>query len=172
VTVAMALAAATVTTRAPSRVARSVAGVAVGLVAMAGWFVQQHHFEQRYVAAGLHDDVLNAAFRTVRDEHVDVVGTRESYPFFGGDLSNEVRDWSEEMSFGAPMPTDPCRVWRARLHAPGWVVVSTFGFAMVHLDEATRDVVFAADPASSVRLQDAERAIYRLEEPLDPEGCP
>lgn len=156
--------------RTPAHHSMGAAFVVVTL-AVGGWFVQQHHLENRYVAAELHDDVLNAKFRTVTGSHVDVLGTPESYPFFGADLSNEVRDWSREMSLDVPQPAEPCRFWRGALDERGWLVVSTYGYAMVHFDAAARSAILHEDAATELRYEDRERTVYWLDAALDPTDC-
>ncbi len=153
------------------RVPVTAALVVAGL--LGGWLVQRHYLEHRYVTAGLHDDELNAFFRTVRGDQVDVLGTPETYPFFGADLTNEVRDWSLEMYLGTPQPADPCTFWREALDEPGWVAVSTFGFVMAHLEPAAREAVLGADPATTIRLDGGDdHVVYWLEGALDPGSCP
>jgi hypothetical protein len=151
--------------------AAPVAAAVVVTVLVGGWFVQEHHLEHRYVDAGLHDDELNAFFRTVRGAPVDLLGSPESYPLFGADLSNDVRDWSLEMYLGTPQPADPCTFWRTALDGPGWVAVSSFGYVMAHLDETERAAILGADPAASVRLDGGDHSVYWLDAGLDPTGC-
>jgi len=100
-----------------------------------------------------------------------VIGTPETYPFFGVDLSNEVVDHSE---VDPPVATgEVCRFWRSALQSgPRLIAVSSHGFLVRHLTETERQVTFAAAPGVATELDDGDRAVYRVEGDLDPADCP
>jgi hypothetical protein len=158
-----------------ARAAPSTTPVFLTLAALAavtgGWFVQERYLEQRYVAADLHDDPLNATFRTVSGRTVDVLGTPEVYPMFGADLSNEVHDRSTLLYLDAPMPADPCRHWRGLLARSDYVVISSFGYVLRRFSPQDRQAFFEADPAVTEVYGEPERAIYRVDGSLDPATC-
>ena len=66
-----------------------VAG-AVAVALVAGWPIQRHALDHRYLDAGLPLDVVDAALQRVHDTRIAYFGTSESYPFYGTDLSNRV----------------------------------------------------------------------------------
>jgi hypothetical protein len=163
--------------RRPPAVSRrplaAIAAGAVGVVVLAGWPVQRHYLSHRYVDAGLVDAPLNAYFRGVSGQRVDVLGTPETYPFFGADLSNDVTDHSGDPPPDEPSPGVVCRYWRSTLRpGPRLIAVSGFGFLAPSLTAPEREVTFASAPGVATELEDGERAVYRVDVSLDPDGCP
>ena len=144
------------------------AGVAVVAVALlvGGWPLQRAHLERRYVDAGLHMDAVHRHFRSVRDARVAVLGTDETYPMFGLDLSNRVRR-ADEAGWD---DGDPCTAWRRLLgDRYDHVVLTRFGFGYYPRPE---EAVIATDPAAHLVLRDGESSVYRIDGALDPAGCP
>lgn len=159
--------------RARSRRSRLAVGAAACVTCLlAGWPVQIHYLERRYAEAGLPDDPLNGFFRTVSGAHVDVLGTPETYPMFGADLTNVVRNHSDRLLLDQPWPEDVCRYWRRELQGADLVALSSFGFAMHHLSPEDRHLIFETDPAVSVRFNDGARTVYEIDGALDPSRCP
>lgn len=72
-------------------------------------------------------DAVHEHFRTVSGSRVAVLGTDETYPMFGLDLSNRVRR-ADEAGWD---DGDPCVAWR-RLLADRFhhVVLTQFGFGL------------------------------------------
>jgi hypothetical protein len=139
--------------------------VALGAVA-AGWPLQRHFFEHRYVDAGLPTDRINAYFRDVHHANVVVYGSVEIYPMAGLDLTNRVR-------FGAGPSIDPhaddCRTWAAvRRGEYNYVVFTQYGFvAPTHPPREW----FTDDPAAAEVARDGNSVVYRVKGPLHPAEC-
>jgi hypothetical protein len=145
---------------------------AAALAIGGGWIVQEHNLDHRYVAVGLHDDVLHAAFREISGAEVHVLGSPEAYPFFGADLSNVVVDHSDALVHGTTAPDDVCRHWRTQLRGADRIVLSEFGFIQRRFSAEERRIVFADDPAVTTLFDDGSRAIYQVDGDLDPGTCP
>lgn len=148
--------------RVPS-VRATLAVASAALVVTGGWFVQRQFFDHRYVDTGLGKDLLDEHFRDVRGARVAVVGTDDTYPLFGADLSNDVRR-ADEPAFDF----SSCAAWRERLSSFDYVAVATvtFGFYVLPPPE-----VFATDAFTFVEGEGAT-SVYRVDGPLDPSTCP
>ena len=82
--------------------------VIVGLVMVAGWPIQRHYLERRYVRADLPGDGIDNYFRRIRGSNVIVFGTLETYPMDGIDLSNRVTVGQGPTT---NLRANPCRQW-------------------------------------------------------------
>jgi hypothetical protein len=137
---------------------------AAGIVVVAGWFATVAHYEdRRYVDADLHADALNAWFRDVHDADVAVLGTDETMPMFGLDLSNRVRRADD------PPPSElTCEGWRRALTDYDYVVVTERGFSLYYTPAPD---VLGTDPGARIVLDDDTGTIYAVDD-LDPDACP
>ena len=119
--------------RRPAARARTVvlAGV-VGVAIAAGYGVQRHYFDNRYLAAAAPPldnpgfratpqwDLIQTWARDQRDIKIGIVGTPAAYGqylFYGADLSNEVRYLGEPGPHGGYTAIATCRRWRQRVDA-------------------------------------------------------
>jgi hypothetical protein len=150
--------------RTPAGHARVGLGVAAAIVLVVAWFATVAHYEDhRFVAAGRATDRLNAWFRDVRDADVAVLGTDETMPMFGPDLSNRVRRADD------PPPAElTCAGWRRALTDYDYVVVTELGFSLYYKPAPE---VLATDPGARVVVDDDAGTVYAIDE-LDPEACP
>ena len=157
----------TVVARRPE-LTRSRVGPAVVLalaVVAAGWPMQRVYLEGRYVDAGLHIDAIHERFRTISGASVAVLGTDETFPMFGLDLSNEVRR-GDDAGWDAG---EPCPAWRRLLgDRYDYVVLTRFGFGFY--PRPSEDVI-ADDPASTLVVRDGDSSLYRIDGALDPGLC-
>ena len=153
-------------TRMPRRAATLVVGgVALAAACLgAGWFVQRHYFQTRYVNAGLPYDRINAWFRHVHGARVALAGSEHFYPLFGLDLSNRVSRAVGPVHGSAPAR---CRAWRRSLAGFDYLVLAH----ELYSTDVPVDAWISTDPAARLLLRDGTASVYRLRRPLDPAGC-
>jgi hypothetical protein len=110
----------------------AIAALSVGVVALVGYPLQRHYFEDRY-RADVAPPLDNPGFRATgqwsriqtwaREQHgerIGIVGTPAAYGqyvFYGDDLSNEVRYIGEPRPHGGLTQIATCRRWRERVDA-------------------------------------------------------
>jgi len=153
--------------RPPSRVTAAVLTVAALVVAAgAGWLVQDHYFEHRYVDAGLALDGANAVFRDVHDQKVAVFGTEQLYPMFGLDVSNRV---SKVEAPPGESDAELCAGWREALAAGGYRYIVMGREPWTNLGPA--DAWIKSDAAVTQVFRDRDAEVYRVDGALDPAGC-
>lgn len=157
-----------------SRLAAAALAVLLIVVA-AGERGQRSYLRNRYADPQFTVPGLNAAFRWARgvtEADIATTGTRQ-YPLFGTDLSNEVQFVGIERPHAGFVAPQTCRAWRRALTS------GHYDYAV-----ATRDRLqpgeppfppqarwTAADPDAEVVLRKAPTVVFRLDGPLDPEGC-
>ena len=140
-----------------------VAGVAL----VGFWFAQRHFLANRYVAAGLGTDEIDAYFRNVHDANVVVFGSDGSLPMFGLDLSNHVRRGDVPTVGIGP---SPCVGWRRHIGGSADYVVMMqvrYGYFVVPPES-----VIADDPSAHVVLRHGNDTVYAISGQLDPSACP
>jgi hypothetical protein len=143
-------------------------GAALGmLLLLGGWFMQREYLEHRYVNVGLPNDPLDEYFRDVRDARVAVLGTDDTFPMFGLDLSNDVRR-GDDPSFD--LGADPCVTWRRHLAGYDYVAITRGPVAFGGYPTPDDDVF--ADPAATEVMRVGANVVYRLRGRLDPATCP
>jgi hypothetical protein len=91
-------------------------------VAAAGYAIQRHYFDRRYVLGdhGNADPGIGAIYRWAqRVSHVRIAlyGTVEQYPLYGARDSNTVEYLGEASGDGGFRPISSCRRWRSALRA-------------------------------------------------------
>lgn len=144
-----------------------IAGLAVLVVigVALAWPIERRFLENRYVAAGLEGDAVNAYFRGVHDARIAVFGTG-TYPIFGLDLTNE----AEQVEVpSADTSGERCRSTLSMLEERYQYVVLTpiSGFLlMIRPDEAW----FVA-PAFTEVARDGENVVFRIDGRPDPDRC-
>jgi hypothetical protein len=143
----------------------AVGGAAFVALVLAGWGLQSHYFEHRYVDAGLPHDAINAMFDNVKGAKVEILGTEHFYPFFGSDLSNDV---GRTLVTGGLDAFD-CTRW-IRLFDDEhfrYIVIAHEQFAAGIPNEAW----VARDPAAVPVGHAGTATAYRIDGPLDPRTC-
>lgn len=143
------------------------AAMSAMLVLVGGWFVQRHYFENRYVDVGLSNDALDEYFRGVHGARVAVLGTDDTYPMFGLDLSNDVRR-ADDPPFDVSV--DECATWRRELAGYDFVAIAPTPVSFGGILKPPPTVF--ADPAATEVLHDGDTSVYRLTGNLDPSTCP
>jgi hypothetical protein len=144
--------------------------VVLGLVVVAGWPLQRHYFEERYVHADLPGDAVDNYFRGVRDSDVIVFGTLETYPMDGIDLSNRITVGQGPTT---KLDADPCLQWPDVLAGKyRYVVYQTLprGQSVLYPVMPPREW-FTADPAAKQVFRDGGSVVYRVNGSLHPDGC-
>jgi hypothetical protein len=177
---AAALAASAVGRSLGSKVARPVlaggvlAALAVG--AAAGYVIQRDYLEGRYAEPTFAAAGLNASFEWARDIEGSRIGVTLSrqYPFFGTDLSNEVRFVGVERANGGFVRASGCREWREALNEGDYdyVVTSLDRTGAVGPRFPAEAAWTAGAPGVAEVLRRAPTVVFRLRGPLDPRGCP
>ena len=150
-----------------SRVA--VGAVAVLAVVVAVPLLEHRYLDGRYVDAGLVGDEVNEHLRDVRDQRVGVLGTDETLPMFGLDLSNHVEIAADPLE---PPRGDACTWWRTRLADRYDVVVlygESYGFGLYYRPPVE---LLTSDDAVTVALRDRDTYVLRIASGgLDPSTC-
>ncbi len=143
------------------------AAVLAAVVVGAVWVAQDRYLDRRYVRAGLPLDGANSVFRNVSDERVAVFGTEELYPMFGLDVSNRA---SKVRGPNGGSATRQCREWRRILTDGGYGYVVLGHEPLTDLGPAPEWV--GLDSATTQVARDGAAVVYRVDGPLDPDGCP
>ncbi|HEX7246077.1 MAG TPA: hypothetical protein VF245_10965 [Solirubrobacterales bacterium] len=173
--------------RDPGRRARVavLAGVA-GVVFVAGYAVQRHYFDGRYLAETA-PPLDNPGFRSTpqwsliqtwareqRGIKIGIVGTPAAYGqyvFYGADLSNEVRYLGEPGPHGGFTAISSCRRWRQRIDA------GRFDAVVITPDDPgspapSRQIAWTEASSTSVpAIRANPAAVFLLDGPLDPRQC-
>lgn len=156
-------------------------------VAIAGYAVQRHYFDRRYLADAA-PPLDNPGFRATPqwgliqtwalDQHgmkIGIVGMPAAYGqyvFDGADLSNEVRYVGEPGSHGGFTTIKSCRRWRQRVNA------GKFDALVITPEDPGSPVpppqmTWTESPGASVPALNAlPAAVFLLVAPLDPRQCP
>jgi hypothetical protein len=162
-----------------------LAGVA-GVALAAGYGVQRHYFDNRYLAEAA-PPLDNPGFRATpqwsliqtwaRDQRgikIGIVGTPAAYGqyvFYGADLSNEVRYLGEPGPHGAFTAIASCRRWRQRVNAGRFDAIAITpedpGSPLLPPQIAWTESRGISFPAIDVR----PAAVFLLGGPLDPGQC-
>ncbi len=170
-------------------VARAQAIVLTGLTAVAlvaGYAVQRHYFDGRYLANAA-PPLDNPGFRATpqwgliqtwaREQHgmkIGIVGTPAAYGqyiFYGADLSNEVRYLGEPGPRGALTTIESCRRWRLRVDA------GKFDAVVITPDDPGSpapppQIAWTESRDATVpALRALPAAVFLLRGPLDPRRC-
>jgi hypothetical protein len=149
------------------RAATMVAAALVGVAVIAGWPLQRHYLERRYVRAGLPSDGVDNYFRKIRNANVIVFGTVETYAMDGLDLSNRV-------TVGQGPTTkprgNPCHQWPRIVEGRYQYVVYQTRGSFIPAVTPPREW-FVKDPAATEVFRDGENVIYRVHNALHPENC-
>lgn len=125
----------------------------------------------RYADGSHPESRLHEPLLTVTGARVDVIGTDETYPFFGPDLSNTVDSFNAAVSIDTPPPDAPCRYWRRTLSAePAYLAVMN-GWLYRAISPEDRERWFASDSAMRTIDDGDGFSVYRHERPLDPAEC-
>jgi hypothetical protein len=108
--------------------------------------------------------------RSVHDERIAVVGTPLQYPLYGEDLSNHVQYVGRRGRHGSFFPINTCRAWRRALTAGryDYVVIAANPVTFRRRIEATWT---ESDPGAALELRDGDATVFRIDAPLDPDGC-
>jgi hypothetical protein len=144
--------------------------VVLGLLVVAGWPLQRHYFEERYVHADLPGDAVDNYFRGVRNSDVIVFGTLETYPMDGIDLSNRITVGQGPTT---KLDADPCLQWPDVLAGKyRYVVFQTLprGQSVLYPVMPPREW-FTADPAAKQVFRDGGSVVYRVKGSLHPDDC-
>jgi len=150
---------------------RAAIAVTVALaVVVAVPLLEQRYLDGRYVDAGLVGDAINPYFRDVSDSRVGVLGTDETLPMFGLDLSNHVELAVDPLD--PPRGRAQCRAWRAHLGDRYTHVVlygESYGFGLYFRPPAE---VLTSDPAADVVVRDRDTVVLTVDERgFDPDAC-
>jgi hypothetical protein len=140
-----------------------VVGACVAIASVLAWLVIAHAYEDaRYAHGGLHGGRAIELFRHVSNARVAVLGTDETLPMFGLDLSNRVRRADDP-----PPSTGDCAGWRRHLSTYDYVYLTRFGFSVYRLPERA---VLDRDPGARLVRRDGDTSVYAIDE-LHPERC-
>jgi hypothetical protein len=166
---------------------RPAIALLLAIVAVVGYPVQRHYFDNRY-RADLAPPLDNPGFRAsnqwqliqtwARDQRgmrIGIVGTPAAYGqyvFYGEDLSNEVRYLGEPQPDGGLTQIESCRRWRER--------IDSGGFDAVVITPEDPGAPFpppqiewtAADRAAVPALRVNPAGVFLLAGPLNPTACP
>ena len=181
-----AVLAATVIVAALARRSAITAGVAAALIVLiAGYPLQRHYLHRRYAFQPGVSSLGHtwALFRGIHDARVGVVGTFGgffSYPYFGLDVSNPVQYVGARGPHGSFAPITSCAAWRRAVNAGHYrYLVTTPGRDPWHpkpLHVSPEAGWTASDPAArriySRRAFGQQIAVFALDAPLSPSGCP
>ncbi len=144
--------------------------VVLALVVVAGWPLQRHYFERRYVHAGLPGDPIANYFRNVRDSDVIVFGTLETYPMDGIDLSNRITVGQGPTT---KVNENPCLHWPDVLAGKyRYVVYERLprGKSVLYPVTPPREW-FTQDPRATQVFRHGGSVVYRVNGSLHPDGC-
>ncbi len=143
----------------------------VVVVGAAGWLLQDHYLENRYVDSRHPDEPLQRPFGDVTDSAVDVLGTSDVYAMFGPDLSNEVTVLNERLRIGSTEPVRPCEYWRRTIHqGAGYIAVANNWLYRPSSPEQ-RAKWFENDPSVEILHEEGEFSVYYHDAALDPTTC-
>ncbi|MEN3272314.1 MAG: hypothetical protein V7636_1075, partial [Actinomycetota bacterium] len=159
--VAVAIAAVAAWRANPQR--RRIAEVSIAVVAVVAWLTVALAYEDdRYAHSGLHGEDAIAYFQHVSDARVAVLGTDETLPMFGRDLSNRVRRADDP-----PPRILDCTSWRRHLARYDYVYVTRFGFSVYRVPDPA---VLDTDPGARLVRRDGDTSVYAIDE-LHPATC-
>jgi hypothetical protein len=131
--------------------------------AVLGWLAVAHSYEHdRYAHGGLNGGRALELFRHVSGARVAVLGTDETLPMFGVDLSNRVRRADDP-----PPRRGDCAGWRRHLAGYNYVYVTRFGFSVYRVPDRS---VLDTDPGARLIRRDGDTSVYAIDE-LHPERC-
>jgi hypothetical protein len=153
----------------------ALAGAALLLAAGAGWVEQRRYLDHRYANPQFAAPGLDAAFkwaRGLRDQRIATNVTRQ-YPFWGTELSNDVRFAGVHQPHAGFVRASSCERWRRLLNA------GRYDYVVASLDRIEpggpafpREAGWTRDPNASVVLRQPPTVVFRLSGPLDPSACP
>lgn len=150
--------------------------LAVGVLGMviAGQPVQRYYFEHRYASPEFTTPGLGAAFvwaRGVEDERIGTVATRQ-YPLFGLKVTNRVGFIGVKQPHGGFVRAESCRAFREAVNGGDYrYLVTALDRAGGRLEYPREAGWAATDPAAREILREEGAVIFRLDGPLDADGC-
>jgi hypothetical protein len=166
------------------RSARAAVGLAAVIVVVAGYPLQRHYLQARYV---FHPRVSQLAgtwevFRNIHHARIGLVGTFGgffSYPYYGLDLSNRVQYVGRRGPHGSFTPIASCTAWRAAINAGRFrYVITTPARDPWHPRPLMRSPEAAwtrSDRAAHVIYERSATGqpitVFVLNGPLNPSGC-
>lgn len=145
---------------------RLVLSALVAFGVLAGWWAQRHYLERRYVDADIALDAVNASFRGTSGSTVAMFGTA-TYPMFGLDLSNRVR---QVVRPPAPTERAACEATRRLLSDDFDYVVITKAAGFL-VGTSVPEEWISEDPAATEHARDEDGVAFRIEGSLDPSAC-
>ena len=153
------------------------AGVVVAAMVV-GFVVQRHYLERRYEDLSPQLKVAEAVrwANTVTDERIAVSGVRgvfNQYAFSGYDLSNHVQWLGMDGEDSAYFRIPDCETWRSAVNEGEYTYVVTLydPFLPDGLTDTKEGLWTREDPGAAEVLRDGPVSVFRIESPLDPEGC-
>jgi hypothetical protein len=170
--------------RGPARAVLAAAGVLVALATVAGYPIQRHYLDGRYIfqpgVSALYR--VWALFRNIHDARVGVAGTFGSfatYPLYGLDDSNRVQYIADRGPHGSFTPIGSCTAWRAAVNAGHYrYVVTTPGrnpWKKKQLTPSPEHSWIGTDPAARLIFRHVAYGqpieVFELTGPLNPSGC-
>ena len=156
------VAACTIGLRVAPQLRRPLA-VSMAVVATAAWLVVAGAYEHdRYAHGGVNGGDAIEVFRHVSRARVAVLGTDETLPMFGLDLSNRVRRADDP-----PPRAGDCAGWRRHLTGYDYVFLTRFGFSLYRIPDRA---VLDTDPGATLLRRDGETSVYAIHG-LHPERC-
>ena len=162
----------------------AAAAAAALIIVIAGYPLQRHYLQRRYAFQPGVSSLARtwAIFRGIREARVGVVGTFGgffSYPYFGLDVSNEVRYVATRGAHGSFTTITSCPAWRRAVNTGHFRYLVTtpardpWRPRPLHLSPEARWT--AEDPAAHLiyarRASGQRIAVFGIDGPLNPAGC-
>jgi len=152
----------------------TLVAAALGLVlavGAAGFVVQRHYFNHRYLTGDKTDPALGAIYGWAQHTarvRIALYGTVQQYPLYGARDTNEVDYLGTHTGDGGFRPITTCQSWRIALNDGRYRYV-------VLTPAPTAPIPIAwtqADPAAHLILSPATNAtIFKITGPLNPARC-
>ena len=162
----------------------AAAAAAALIIVIAGYPLQRHYLQRRYAFQPGVSSLARtwAIFRGIREARVGVIGTFGgffSYPYFGLDVSNEVRYVATRGAHGSFTTITSCPAWRRAVNTGHFRYLVTtpardpWRPRPLHLSPEARWT--AGDPAAHLmyaRQASGQRiAVFGIDGQLNPAGC-
>jgi hypothetical protein len=144
----------------------------VVVVLLAGSFaLHDRYLDGRYTSTEPLPSIFAWA-NDVHDERIGFIGMFSQYPLAGRDLSNYVQYVGRRAPRGAYEGLPDCRSWRTAVNSGeySYVLTAPIGFPVVQ-SAAWETGWTQSDPAAHLVMREGPVSLFRLDGPLDPDGC-
>jgi hypothetical protein len=150
----------------------SVAGAAAILV-LASVPLRHLALERRYEDRFGALEVVDVTWALgLRDERIAISGAPMHYPLYGADQSNYVAFLGETTEHGGFEPLQTCEAWRRAINEGEFTYVEAAPTGILSPDPPPQVVWTMDDPAATEVHRAGLTRVFRLDGPLDVDGCP